>query len=81
MPENLAEEGIVCLSLGSRALITSSGARIPVICLYSEAGEVTDDVEEAFSFTADAGFFGKTPGNRILLPCDMFAVLERSTIH
>lgn len=68
-----------CVTLQHRKLLLDDGRCARIAATYDSTGEITDDMDAVRAFTVEAEPFGVK--GFILLPCDMFDIVERSTIH
>lgn len=68
-----------CVSLQHRKLLLDDGRSAEITATYDSSGEITDDMDAVWTFSVEAEPFGAK--GFILLPCDLFDIVERSTIH
>lgn len=68
-----------CVSLRHRKLLLDDGRSAKILATYDAAGLTTDDMDAIRTFRVEAEPFGAK--GFILLPCDLFDIVERSTIH
>lgn len=68
-----------CVSLQHRKLLLDDGRSAKILATYDSTGQTTENMAEMQTFTVEAEPFGAK--GFILLPCDLFDIVERSTIH
>ena len=68
-----------CVTLQHRKLLLDDGRSAEITATYDAAGLATDDMDAIRTFRVEAEPFGAK--GFILLPCEMFDIVERSTIH
>ncbi|MFN8992668.1 MAG: hypothetical protein ACK5X3_03230 [Pseudomonadota bacterium] len=68
-----------CVTLRHRKLLLDDGRCARITATYDSTGEMTDDMDAVRTFSVEAEPFGAK--GFILLPCDLFDIVERSTIH
>lgn len=67
------------VTLRHRKLLLDDGRSAEITATYDSSGDITDDMDAVAAFAVRAEPFGAK--GFILLPCELFAVVERSTIH